>query len=621
MRTSIAVLIIVTMSAVLGCTQAPEPVYVTATPHPRVATETAEARAETERQVQVAIRATVAAIVPTPEPASSLQTKVAEALATLQPTPEDVPPTTPPQGRSSLFGTQTPPQEPVATPHPGVVINTIQPPGAPTPTLAPPTPAPTPVPTPYGAGGEEQPTREPVHYKMIATLDEGEQPQESEWYYMETDVVEKHWTGKAPAAIPMADPDPGAADRELQLAHQIAAERAKMIFEPKAFGLVPHDSPERGFTINLPDHWNATLGTDKTQFRAADTETDMLVIEHREMDRTDFLGLHEDELLYPAGEPPGYHETSWGTNPNGTDYWELYFVREESPTHCAQEGRTRVYESKNSAGGPVTTIIEFALCVGAPLEQFQEMTEILDSFIVIRPWTGTAASPPVTPVPAVKTRAATSTPYPTPTPTPRPEPTPTPTQTPTPRPEPTPTPTQTPTPTPIPTPTLIPTPTPIPAPVLELFDNSAWKEYTVLFPTGWTVQPGLDLTTFNSPDGRQAMEIGRHLVQHDASIGGFADEYRQELLKQAPGWDHFNEKSARGEFIPAGHAVMSTFDRRKTPESCMEDGITHLLRSRFFPKRSMGYSVTVTLCQEDLEKWEGIRGRMMESFTEKLTEE
>ena len=117
------------------------------------------------------------------------------------------------------------------------------------------------------------------------------------------------------------------------------------------------------------------------------------------------------------------------------------------------------------------------------------------------------------------------------------------------------------------------------------------------------------------------MEIGRHLVQHDASLGEFADEYRQEFFSQATGWDHFTEKSARGEFLPAGNATVTTFDRRKTPGSCMEDGITHLLRSRFFPKRSMGYSVTVVLCQEDLQKWQEIRDRMMESFTEKLTEE
>ena len=117
------------------------------------------------------------------------------------------------------------------------------------------------------------------------------------------------------------------------------------------------------------------------------------------------------------------------------------------------------------------------------------------------------------------------------------------------------------------------------------------------------------------------MEIGRHLVQHDGSLGGFADEYRQEFFKQAPGWDHFTEKSVRGEFLPAGNAVITTFDRRKTAADCTEDGITYLLRSRFFPKRNMGYSVTVTLCQEYLGRWEQIRDRMMESFTEKLTEE
>ena len=72
----------------------------------------------------------------------------------------------------------------------------------------------------------------------------------------------------------------------------------------------------------------------------------------------------------------------------------------------------------------------------------------------------------------------------------------------------------------------------------------------------------------------------------------------------------------RGEFLPAGNAIVTTFDRRRTPESCMEGGITYLLRSRFFPKRSMGYSVTVTLCQEGLEKWEEIRDQMMASFTE-----
>ena len=431
------------------------------------------------------------------------------------------------------------------------------------------------------------------------------------------DIVERHWSGNVaeatrPTAVP--SPTPGTLERrpsEVAIPTAQPTTAAPSILPQE---LVSHSNPERGFTIKLPDHWNVTLGTEKTQFRAADTETDMLVIEHKQMDRNDFLDRHEDDLLYPAGGWTSYSRKSeWGVNPNGADYWEIQFVREGPHIHCPQEGHTRVYESKNSAGGPVTTIIESALCVGSSLEQFQEMTEIIDSFTVIRPWTETAAILPATPVPAVTERATTPTPYPTPTSIPRPAPTLTPT--------PAPAPTPTPAPTSTPAPTAVPTPTPIPAPVLELFDNSAWKEYTVLFPSGWTVHPDLELTTFTSPDGRQVMEIGRHPVQHDAFVGGFADEYRQEILKQAPGWDHFTEKLVRGEFQPAGNVVITTFDRRKTPGSCTEDGITYLLRSRFFPKRSMGYSVTVTLCQEDLEKWEEIRERMMASFTEKLTEE
>ena len=175
-------------------------------------------------------------------------------------------------------------------------------------------------------------------------------------------------------------------------------------------------------------------------------------------------------------------------------------------------------------------------------------------------------------------------------------------------------PTQAPTPTPIPTPTADPAEDPEPS--LELFDNSAWREYTILYPQGAVVKPGLDLTTISLPDGPLVMTIGRHLVQHDSSIGEFADDYRQEFFKLAPAWDHFNETSARGVIIPAGNAVVSTFERRKNADSCTEDGITQLIRSRFFPKRSTGYSITVTICRKDLPTWAPIRQQMLDSFTE-----
>ena len=169
---------------------------------------------------------------------------------------------------------------------------------------------------------------------------------------------------------------------------------------------------------------------------------------------------------------------------------------------------------------------------------------------------------------------------------------------------------------PKPTPSPTQAPTPIPAPELDLFDNSAWKEYTVIYPKGWTVIPSLERAIFTSPDGRQSMEIGRHLIQFHESVNDLAEAHREGVFEQAPGWDHFVEKSAKGEFLPAGHAVIITFDRRKTPEDCTEDGITHLIRSKLFPERSMGYSITMTVCQEDLAAWERTREAMMGSFTE-----
>ena len=86
------------------------------------------------------------------------------------------------------------------------------------------------------------------------------------------------------------------------------------------------------------------------------------------------------------------------------------------------------------------------------------------------------------------------------------------------------------------------------------------------------------MTTFTAPDGKHSLEIGRYLAQHYASVGEFADEYRQEILKLNPGWNHFEEKSARGELSDTGHAVIITSDRRNDTGDCTEDGITHLIR-------------------------------------------
>ena len=98
------------------------------------------------------------------------------------------------------------------------------------------------------------------------------------------DIVERHWSGnvaEASRATAVPSPAPGTPERR---ASEVAISTAQPATETPSSPpqkMASHSNPERGFTIKLPDHWNATLGTDKTQFRAPDTETDMLVIEHR----------------------------------------------------------------------------------------------------------------------------------------------------------------------------------------------------------------------------------------------------------------------------------------------------------------------------------------------------
>ena len=71
-----------------------------------------------------------------------------------------------------------------------------------------------------------------------------------------------------------------------------------------------------------------------------------------------------------------------------------------------------------------------------------------------------------------------------------------------------------------------------------------------------------------------------------------------------------------GEYRGATNFVEIRFGRQRTNGDCMEDGVNHLYRSRFFPARLAGYSVTMLVCQEDLGVMEGKRRAVMESFTE-----
>ena len=427
----------------------------------------------------------------------------------------------------------------------------------------------------------------------------------------ESPVIAKHWTGRQP--LPTAGHM--ASSEEV---NRPEATNTGLETETKGEDAPAESSEEtetaniwhQGFRITYPKAWNINIGEQWVTLTAGG------VTSYIEISTTflspgftfdEYWQIYEKDLLPEERRKWNvnmYHSTDT-TLPTGEAIREDFAFGTRSKNACPEVRITHRRNGGTDDSNRRTYLATAGFCEDIDFEE--KGRQVLNSLtpIELRRRENTGTKTPTTST-STETPERPATPVHTPTPVLVIKPS---------------IPTPTPAPTSTPAPTAIPTPTPIPAPVLELFDNSAWKEYTVLFPTGWTVKPSLDLTTFTSPNGRQAMEIGRHPVQHDASLGGFADEYRQEFFKQVPGWDHFTEKSARGGFIPAGNAVIATFDRRKTPESCMEDAVTHLLRSRFFPKRSMGYSVTVTLCQEDLQKWGEIRTLMMNSFTEKLTEE
>lgn len=105
-------------------------------------------------------------------------------------------------------------------------------------------------------------------------------------------------------------------------------------------------------------------------------------------------------------------------------------------------------------------------------------------------------------------------------------------------------------------------------------------------------------------------------MSSDASLAGFVDQYRNEWLAQVRIWHDYVATSTTGEFRGPLNFVEMRFRRQISPGSCVEDGITHLYRSRFFPARLTGYSVTMTVCQEDLATMEQKRNTVMESFME-----
>ena len=247
--------------------------------------------------------------------------------------------------------------------------------------------------------------------------------------------------------------------------------------------------------------------------------------------------------------------------------------------------------------------------------------------------------PPPSPTPVVPTATPVPTPLPTATPTIAPLPTATVTPEPTPT-EPLPTATTAPTATPRATPrprstprserpvratatpavkaTQVPTPTP---PITASYRNSSIG-YSIRYPAGWNPGPERngELVVFAAPEGDAYIELTVEGFLPDWSLGEFTDNYRQTLGRQAQHWESFDQVSATGEYRDATNYVHLEFMRQREPDSCVEEVVTHLYRSRYFPARPKGYAVTMSVCLHSLEEYSGIRERVLSGFREFRTE-
>ena len=197
----------------------------------------------------------------------------------------------------------------------------------------------------------------------------------------------------------------------------------------------------------------------------------------------------------------------------------------------------------------------------------------------------------------------------------------------------TPTPTRTPTPTSIPTPTRVPratstpvaTPTRAPAPTPKQPQGPLYETYTdpivgysVQHPYGWQVLKGKDTTAFlGDIPVRGVMVVETYEVLKSQSVGDLADAYiARMMLAQAPGWVEFSPRWDGGGNNSSGPFLIMRFSRRIKESDCEEDGEVHIFRSKYAPKKLVGYAVTMSVCAANQGQLPQSKAAYLKSFTE-----
>lgn len=141
--------------------------------------------------------------------------------------------------------------------------------------------------------------------------------------------------------------------------------------------------------------------------------------------------------------------------------------------------------------------------------------------------------------------------------------------------------------------------------------------YTLNRPCDWRldVESG-GLTAFVQRQGVASIEILAETIQQEWSLGEFVENYRQRLTSQGPGWQHFRETRVTGEFRGGINYVHLEFRRQVNPGDCVENVVTHLYRSRYFPAKLQGFAVSMSICEDNLRRYDEQREATLNSFAE-----
>ena len=139
-----------------------------------------------------------------------------------------------------------------------------------------------------------------------------------------------------------------------------------------------------------------------------------------------------------------------------------------------------------------------------------------------------------------------------------------------------------------------------------------------MYPTGWN--PTDDLMGFTAPDGQGRLEIRVSYFDPAWSIQEFIDHIKvDEDVTPGMGlrWKEYIEERTRMGNIGGIEFMEIDFAGQIESGRCLHTGTTRWLPSRYCPDfTARGYSISISVCEEDLEEYEETMKQVLNSFVE-----